>query len=293
MRRISSLNQSVLGAFLLALVINVPSGAEENPTNALQLALKSNLEMIDPQGKPHEITGETLCVYSLAQAPGEVSVAFKYLRVKARVDNQVLVDSALSGKRHWQVVNGKVEDVPVEKASEPIQKMLKECYDTPLCKIKVDAQGAEQSREIVAGAIAQKVLVEQGQISNARLFHPPFYGDKPSWESNAEVSIGNGGVAKGNLKYERAGETKDGKTQVKVTGLLSNDRFVLPQKTLVMTQARYEVAGEQTYDAARHEWTSGELNLKVSFRLEDPDGKQVQTAKGTMNVKLTPATAEK
>jgi hypothetical protein len=160
----------------------------------------------------------------------------------------------------------------------------------PLCKIEVDNNDKEVKRTIVAGAGA-KTLVDNGLIANAVLFHPAYFTDKDEWQSDAEISMGNGGFAKGKLTYKKVPGGKGGQA-VKVTGTLSNDNFKQPGSPLVIKDVKYVVTGEQTYDSAVKEWVSGKLTLDVAMTMT-VDDKTVGTSKGTMIVTLEKPPAKK
>jgi hypothetical protein len=163
-----------------------------------------------------------------------------------------------------------------------MKTMLRDSFDVPLCKIQVDENGKVLKRTIVAGPGAQN-LIDNGIVANCLLFHAPFLRDKNQWESDAEVSMGNGGYVKGKLNYTKAERGRGGQA-VKVNGTLTNDRFVQAATGLTATNTKYVVNGEQTYDPAKKEWVTGKLNIDVSFQISAAG--QNGSAKGTMVVGL-------
>jgi hypothetical protein len=129
------------------------------------------------------------------------------------------------------------------------------------------------------------LLVDNGLIAGARLFHVKFPATERQWNAPNEVSMGNGGFARGTLTYAKTGTSASGQTVVKVSGTLVNNLFQPPGKSPAVKNARYVVTGKQTYDSAAGEWTSGDLSIDLSFDLE-MDGKLASSAKGVMRVSL-------
>jgi hypothetical protein len=115
--------------------------------------------------------------------------------------------------------------------------------------------------------------------------------DKNEWSAPTEVSMGNGGFAKGQLNYKKVEGGKNGQA-VKVSGTLTNDGFAVPNSPLTMKSAKYVVDGVQTYDPAQKEWTSGKMNIDVSYEMA-ATGQPVGVAKGTMVVSLEKPSVKK
>jgi len=163
-------------------------------------------------------------------------------------------------------------------------------FGAPVCTYEVDAEGKETKRS-VPPKLAKSSIVQTGQITNARLFHTAFPANKASWDAPAEVSGGSGISASGDLHYERQEDKAlpDNLVRVKVSGTL------IPkgkQNGLDMLNGKYEVKGYQIYNKTKREWTSGELQLQVSFDLFQEKNK-VASAKGTMAISLSERKPEK
>ena len=212
------------------------------------------------------------------------------MKVKASEGEKELMNSFMSRAKFVNTQNGQTQEVPFDQAPDELKSMLKDSFEVPLCKIEVDNNDKEVKRTIVAGAGA-KTLVDNGLIANAVLFHPAYFTDKDEWQSDAEISMGNGGFAKGKLTYKKVPGGKGGQA-VKVTGTLSNDNFKQPGSPLVIKDVKYVVTGEQTYDPAVKEWVSGKLTIDVSFQIVFEDDTKVSN-KGTMVMTLEKLPAKK
>ena len=117
-------------------------------------------------------------------------------------------------------------------------------------------------------------------IANALLFHPQFQTTENEWTSPAEISMGNGGFAKGDLVYKKGAAGKGG-VAVKVSGTLTNEGFSPPNSPLTVNNVKYVVNGDQTFDPVQREWVAGKLVMDVSFDLV-VGGTAVGQAKGTI-----------
>ena len=131
---------------------------------------------------------------------------------------------------------------------------------------------------MTAGAGAA-TLIESGMIANARMFHPPYLADNDEWEAPLEVSTGNG-LASGKVTYKKVPGGKGGQA-VKVSGTLTADG-VKGAGGVTINEAKYVVAGEQSYDTERKEWIAGNMTMDVAFKMTQ--GVNKGSAKGTMEV---------
>lgn len=265
-----------------------PVGAAD-PAHSFEVAVKARLDM-DAAGKTQKVEADTALRYTWARPPGERTLTFDSVRLRATLDGRPTADTFMSRDKLTNTEGGQTREVPADSAPDELKTMLRDSFGVPVAKVKVDADGKEVKREVVAGPGA-KTLVDQGMIANALLFHPPYPKGRDEWTAPAEVSMGNGGFAKGDLTYKKAAGGKGGQ-RVKVSGTLANDGFQAPGSPLTLKNARYVVTGEQTYDPDRGEWVAGRLNLDVSFQLAAKD-KVVIAAKGTMDVSLELVPAKK
>lgn len=238
-------------------------------------------------GKAIAIDADTTLRYTLERDGREVALIFDEVATRAARDGQVLMDVTMSRARLKEVHDGEVAEVSAADPPQQLKKILEDSFGVPVCKIAVDEDGKETNRTAVAGPGA-KGLFDNGQIANARLFHPAFPSARGKWQEDREVSMGNGNMVRGKLAYEKL-TAKGDLVPVKVSGNLDNTQAKLPDPQLsVLT--KYEVSGQQVYNTARREWVAGDLLFKVSMRMEK-EGKAVGSSEGTLRVKLesTPA----
>ncbi len=256
---------------------------DSQTTHSFQLAVTSSITS-DMQGVKHVADTETTLCYTLRRKGREATLTFDEIRLKAKGDGRELQDDAVSRAKYKEKSQGKTREIALEDAPDELKKMLQDSFGVPVCKLLLDEHGKELKRTVVARPGA-KFLIEGGQIANGRLFHPPFLPDRDKWQETREVSMGGPNVyARGVLTYEKKA-TKTGRTTVKVSGTLTNDRAKPEGLPFAYKNARYEVSGEQTYDAARQEWVAGNLLFQLSFQVET-EGRPVKTVKGTMRLKL-------
>jgi len=259
------------------------AAGDRETSRSFEVTIESQLDMT-VQGAKQKIQADTGIRYTLVRRGREVTVVFDEVRVKATNNGAELMNTTMSADKFVTVNQGKVQEVRAADAPEELKKLLADSFGVPLCRILLDADGKETKRTIVAGPGA-KSLLDNGLIAGARLFHVAFPPKDRRWEASSEVSMGNGGYARGVLTYEKTEALKPGQTPAKVSGTLTCERFSPPNSPVAVKDARYAVKGTQTYDSAAGEWTSGDLSLEISFDLE-ADGKPTGSAKGVMQLKL-------
>jgi hypothetical protein len=267
------------GATSLALILigtPAPAFAAER-SHSFKLRIVAVID-VETQGKNQKVDADTVLKYTWKQRGGERALHFDSALVKAKKDGDPFMDTFMSRARVTNTEAGKTTEVSLENAPGELKQMMQDSFGVPLCKLRVDETGKEVKREIVAGPGA-KTLLEQGMIANARLFHPPFVPGKDEWSAATEVSMGNGGFAKGELTYKK-GVRARGRQVVKVSGTLTNDGFKSPDTMLTFKNVKYVVSGEQTYDPSAGEWVSGKLLINVLFQLTRDA--LVGSAKGNM-----------
>jgi hypothetical protein len=270
----------LVGVITLAPVLigTFAEAADPEPSHSFRITIDSHLEM-ELQGNKHKIEADTVFTYTWKRKDGERILSFDSMWVKASQDRKPLMDTFLSREKLVNTEEGKTDEVPIEKASAELKKVLQDSYGAPVCKVYVDEDGKEIKRQVIAGPGA-KDLIAQGVIANALLFHAPFMRTTEEWSAPAEVSMGNGGFAKGKLTYRKTPGGKSGQA-VKVSGTLSNEGFRQPGTPQSITKVKYAIRGEQTYDPTQQEWVSGKLSIDVSFQLA-ADDTVIGAATGTM-----------
>jgi len=265
-----------------AALVFIPMGAcataaDKEQNRSFKVTLESRMEMATKSIK-HQMDADSVIDYTWKRQGNERTLIFDSVLLKVREDGKQSMNTFMSRAKFANTKDDQTKEVLFEKAPDQLKKLLRDCFDAPVCKLQLDESGKEVKRTVVAGPGA-KVLVENGVIANALLFHPPYMGGQKKWSAPAEITMGNGGFAKGELTYEVAGG-KNGQA-FKVSGTLSKDKYKLPDGPLTIENAKYLVSGQQNYDPAQREWVSGKLKIDVSFEMTDGD-KSVASAKGTI-----------
>jgi hypothetical protein len=199
------------------------------------------------------------------------------LDVRAAQGTKELMNVKMSRTGFLDSKDGKKTEVKIEDAPEQLKRLLTDSFGSPLCKIELDETGKEVKRTVVAGPGAT-VMIDTGMVTNAMLFHPWYPASKDEWQTDMEVSTGNG-VATGKVTYTKVAGGTSGQA-VKVSGTLSADG-VKGMGGLIIKDGKYKVTGEQTYDTERKEWIAGKLTMDISFKMSDGT-KVIGTAKGEL-----------
>jgi hypothetical protein len=275
---------AALGLAAAAGALGRAGEAEKESAHRFKVVVVGKMEN-DFQGKKQKIDTDTEILYYWKRKGRERELSLQSLKIRSKTNGVEAMNMSMSRKLLMNTVAGKPPDLVLfDKAPDNVRKMLRDSFDTALCKVEVDAVGREVKRKVVAGPGARLIL-DQGVIANALLFHPPFLADKKEWQAHAEFPLGNDGHVKGKLKYTKA-EGKKGKSVVKVAGTLTNDSFTATGRPITIKDARYKVKGEETYDPAEREWVSGKLTIDVSFQMLAGE-KELGSAKGTIEATFT------
>ena len=273
--------QPTAAACLALLLFGSFAAVATAQNHPFQIAISSTID-VDIQNMKQKVDAETEVNYNWTRSGAERVLKIDSMFVKATANGTPIMNTFMNRtKLANTTAAGATDEVPYEAAPEELKTMLKDSFDTPICKIEVNASGAETKRTVVAEEGA-KSLLDNGIIENAVLFHPPFAPNDDQWQSDAAVSMGNGGYAKGKLTYTKAAGGNGGQL-VKVAGTLTNEGFQQPGTPLSLKNAKYVVSGEQTYDPARKEWVAGKLKMDVSYAMT-VNNNDVGTAAGVMNV---------
>ena len=96
---------------------------------------------------------------------------------------------------------------------------------------------------------------------------------------NANIGV----HVKGALKYKKIADRKD--HAVTVSGTLSAKDVDVPSKSLTIKKAEYVIRGEQTFDLAAGEWSSGKLSIDLNYQMAS--GADISSKSGTLVVELT------
>jgi hypothetical protein len=268
---------------------SAPGDDQTQPSQKFRIVSENRVE-VDFPGNPIKVTGEVDLSYSWTRRDRDRVLAFDSIRVKASKNGSESMNLFMSRSLVRNSESGKIIEMPFDQSPENVQQLLRDSFDVPICEIRVDEKGKELKRTIVAGQGAKR-FVENGTITSAVLFHSVFERDKKEWQSDAEISMGNGGFAKGKLKYVKGSSNERG-VICEVSGTLVNDEFKFAGMPLTCKNARYEVSGDQTYLPGMEEWVNGKMSILVTMDMSSEANPKVP-AKGTMDIKFERIGAKK
>ena len=231
-------------------------------THHFKVTLDSKLDMT-VQGQKQHLDAVSSLRYNWTRSTSERVLVYESVEVKTNIDGKPLMDSTMSRAKMVNVQGGKTDEVSYDAAPDALKKMLRDSFDVPVYKLQVDQNTKELKRTVVAGEGA-KDLIANGLVANALLFHPPFYRDQEKWTADSEVTMGNGGFARGRLQYQKVSSGPAG-IVFKVSGTLANESFQMPPVTI--KNATYVVNGEETYDPRQREWVAGKMTMDITYKL--------------------------
>lgn len=260
---------------------SLPAVMAQDKVVPFAVNISSTVNM-DADGKKQVIDAKTALAYRWANKGTERTLSYDSTQVNVQIDAKSTLDMVMSREKVIVGSGDQKKETLFKDCPENQQKMLQDSFAVALCKLQVDANRVETKRDVVAGEGA-KVMIDNGMIANAVLFHAPFFADKPEWEADREISMGNSGFAKGKLTYKRVAGKEP--PTVTVTGKLANAKHKLPTGPISIVDANYDVTGEQTFDPAVGEWTAGKLAIEMSFDIAN-EAKKIGSAKGTMTQTL-------
>lgn len=143
----------------------------------------------------------------------------------------------------------------------------------PLLHVKLDAEGAELSRESKEETNSKvSTVFIKTNIARTRLFHPAFSEKRNEWDSSHSHYVRGIGPTKGQLHYKKIGE-KDGIVTVAVSG-----RLIFPRTD---GNSAINAAGVQSYDTRQHVWIDGKLTLDGESKSTRPGVEGVYVGKVT------------
>jgi hypothetical protein len=237
-----------------------------------EINVKSKITMAT-EGGDQTIIGDTHFKYYLTREENREQMIFESAELNATINNRQVFDATMNQEKFEDKASGLV----FKKGDDnPRAKMLK-TFGVPLLEFVVDEHGREMSRKILVDADAD-LLIEAGEYHHARLFHAPFEPDESKWTAPMLFSIGDGATVKGDVDYELVSQENDQAT-VKFLGELTGET---KRKGLDCKDIKYIVSGTQVFDTNKGKWTSGKMDVKLSFVLSSGKG-QVATATGKMN----------
>lgn len=255
-------------------------GTAQGTVHSFKIKLVSRMTL-EVESKKQLVTAETEMEYKWQRKERQRTLTVDSLLVQANVDGVDTMNTFMSRTKFRNIQQGKTNEIAAQTAPDRLKAMLQESFGLPICTLELDAQGKEIKRSVVAGAGA-KNIVDNGVIANSLLFHPPFFPEKNEWSTETELSMGQGGYAKGKLSYTNLAGGQPLQT-CKVAGTLTSDRFKRPNSPITVSKARYLVTGEQQFDPVLKEWVSGRLMIDVSNQLM-ADEKSIGSNRGEIAV---------
>ncbi len=243
-----------------------------------KMVLKSDLKM-DIGGKKQAIVANTELNYTWTVEGLKQDLSFDSMSVMALNNGKEMMKTEMSKARFsMSEAGGKPVEVLFADAPAELKASMTDGFGVPVFTRHFDASGAQVSTQTTAKAGASD-LVENGIIVNGLLFHP-LPGAGHSWEADTQMSMGNGGYAKGKLTYKKVAGTK-----YAVSGTLTNAHHQKEGNPVAVDKTKYVVTGEQSYDEASKSWTSGKFKIDVNFEM-NAAGKLVGKASGTMEATM-------
>lgn len=266
----------------LAAFLTSRSNAHAQTETRFQLTIASQL-LVESKPSVEKVSTLTTIAYTWKRMGALSALLLDSIELQGSRDGREIMDLFLSREKVKNNLSGQFDVKTLKDAPPGTKAMMEDSFGKELYKVRTDADGRIVEKTKVAGEGA-KDFIEGGTVAGAFLFHAPYLRGQEKWTAPAEVTMGNGGFATGDLTYEKRAN-ENGLTRVKVSGLLTKDRFKPAGSPIEVKNARYEVSGEQTFDEKRQEWTEGELTFDVSFQME-ANGIETASSKGIMKLRL-------
>jgi hypothetical protein len=269
-------------ALALALTIPLTASAGSGQPYPFKLTLSAfnGTEEVDEN---KQADTDTILCYTWTHQGQERILSFDSLQVTVCPSNAPCTRTLTNREKLIHSEGDTTTETLFEDAPDEVKQTLRASFGVPIFKRQVDESGHELAREVVASPHAQD-LIDQGMIANALLFHPPFERATNLWTSTAQISMGNGALATGELTYWKSTEDTPEQT-VEVWGTLINEHFQLPGQPFAINNAQYIIEGEQTFCPARNEWVSGKWEVFV-YCIMTWNDKPVYEVTGTVIIRL-------
>lgn len=273
---------SLVRGLLYALCTPLILAAAHSADFAYSMTLKSDMKM-DIGGSKSTVVADTALAYTWKHTPQTQVLSINSMAVKSTSDGKVLMDTSMDVEKFVDGASGATPETTVIRDAPPeLQAMVKDTFEVPIFTRHMGSSGEVTSTEITAKAGA-KDFVENGIIANAILFHPIHVAGKDTWKSDAQISMGNGGYAKGQLTYTKIAG-KRGSTY-SVSGTLSCVHYQKEGTPVGVSDAVYKVTGVHAYDDAAQAWNSGKFTIALTFELAS-EKKKLGSAVGTMEATM-------
>lgn len=253
-----------------------------------KLSMVSSITMTSDQDS-RKSEADTVLSFTVARNGQTESYTCKALFSRVKLDGRELQYADMAADKYaTKDDNGSLTETDLTKASAELKEMLKDYFATPLATITFDAVGKE-SGCTVSEKPNLKPLLQNGMLANMRLFLSAYDEKARTWREEKEFGLGKGGFVKGALALTKGEAGKDskhsGRVDVQMSGVLTADGYKTPNGNTTVRNAKYEIAGMQTWDATLKCWIVGDLGMRVSYDVYEGENK-LFTANGNMIAKL-------
>jgi hypothetical protein len=223
--------------------------------------------------KDYALGGQTTYYYTTNKDNEVVTYSLDSLQVKTTVDQKITFQMSMDSAKvsSYRLRTDDIETVPVDQLPEGMKKQVQDSFSVPLF------QRTGDEITILAQEGAQNLL-DNGLVQNLILFHPT-YKEETSWTVPCQISMGNGGYAKGDLTYE-VSQKENFQIVFSVKGTLQPD---LEKKPVSIKTGFYKVQGTHTYNVNTDTWVKGNLSIQVQYVMNLDNAPYLQ-AKGMMDV---------
>jgi hypothetical protein len=219
--------------------------------------------------------------YSWAERGTARTLYLDRLFIKSAIGGKIEMHAEMSRDAMTTFPDGQPKTVPAATGPPELKAMLEATFGKPLYRF--DSAAKANAATILASGDAKENVTE-GIIGQVSLFHPAVPPDRAEWETDAAMEFGSEGVVRGKLHYERAPENQQKVGLHRVRGTLTNPQYAAPGGKSVMKNIRYEVTGEQSFDAAARVWREGKLSVAMTYDMAMPNGAKLGTATGNQVV---------
>jgi hypothetical protein len=242
-------------------------GDEPKGPTAYRVAVDGNIKITTDQNNTVTRHTQAELDYRVARTKDGVEVGIDRFGFRITANNQELDHVEMNRSRITSRRIDRPIDIRRNDAPPAILPLFAQ-FDPPLVTLKLDVEGAEQSRK---ARDEGGPLLGSRVVDLCRLFHPRFPKNESKWETPVVIPFGRGQHANGVLRYsKRPADEKDGLVAVDVTGFL---KVTGTHDAAEIKRGDYKVSGRQTFDTAANEWSSGKLIVAISFDALLPNGR--------------------
>lgn len=218
--------------------------------------------------------------YSREKTNEDVLLTFYLLKIKMVQNGVPQMDSEISRDKIVENNGGQnfvttFDEMPLDQQEKSIA-----AFGTPVCRLHLDENQNELSREILSDAAYG--VWNDGNINSAQLMHGPYILKSSHWKSVKRIPMTAGFVIDCPLDYQRS---SDGSREVKMSGSLTKDEITSEQSEWILKQVNCRVSGVETFDENLGEYVSGNVTVDYDFVVHQPNAEPAKM-KGTLEISL-------